>query len=718
MAGNVPNVSRDSFDFSKQYGPVVLQQGVPIHDSDWNEMMDNLWIRGTHAVNHTVVGDCRLKHTQLGGTTNANSGMQVIEHGSPTNDFVVTDGWAMVAGVLVPSSPASPPQSFDYDDQVMFTGTVSTVGGGDIEDEHKNWSASHSLVDCRVKMTSGVESGNWFTISALVSATELTLTAGTGSIAATDTYEIYPPSLTTPSGGDRDDLAYLHVFFDDIATEEDSNITHPGTSVEGVHKAKIVSVVRVLEGSTTMPTPTEANLISYGHRYLSLAVIERLDANASITTAMITNTDNIRRALGHLEADSVAFDDTIAAGIGYPASTYVQDALDNVVSELDSADGAALVQGDAISDTPDSLSAGTLQAMLTALLGLVNDRVETIHPTTAPSAPVLLWRSHGVTSDGAVDEDTVSIYYYNHEIGIITGGYVRGIDGFDLWLFTSGTAATNVDVAIIGYNNFFGRTNYLSAATDFEYGDSNWSTAALLNNEAGSPPELFRVDEGVLHFNTDAYIKKTAPASSANADYLFRQYFDSVYANAEISKGYTVNRVVNGALSTPGTGSTLVPIDSGVNMSNFQTDGDDGLFRFLCSTVNKAGFASGHGMNSTEWSARLKLCVQAADKGPSEDYIYNCFDSIGKVYEEVIVTTNEVTTVSAGTYVTSKTVGFNFRNRFNTAPSALDTTGLTHTACTSGIAAVDNWGFHLWTLGTGAAATYTQWAQGTVECYS
>jgi hypothetical protein len=219
----------------------------------------------------------------------------------------------------------------------MFSGTVDSVGAGNMTDTEKNWAAVHSLTGCRVLMTSGLENGNTFTITGLISATTVSLSGGTGTIAGTDTYDMYPPALTTPGGGDRDDLVYLMVFFDDIATEEDSIVTHPGTGVEAVHKSKIRSVVRVIENSTTMPTPTEANLISYGMRYLELGVLERLNGNANILTAMIVGEDNIRTSLSTIEASDIPFDDSVLSPfIGKTAGDMptVQDAIVDPYSTL------------------------------------------------------------------------------------------------------------------------------------------------------------------------------------------------------------------------------------------------------------------------------------------------------------------------------------------------------------------------------------------------
>lgn len=465
MPGNIPNVSRNSFDFTKRYGPIALQQGVPVHDSDVNEMLDNIWIRGIQIANHTLVGDCRFAHTQLGGTKAANSGMQIIQHATTTtNDFTITDGWAMVGGVLVPSTPASPPVSFDYEDQIIFTGTVDSVGSGNLVDTEKNWNAGHSLVGCRVKMTSGTESGNTFTITGLVSATTISLSGGTGAIAATDTYDLYPPALTTPGGADRDDLVYLMVFFDDIATEEDSAITHPGTGVEAVHKSKITSVVRVLENSTTMPASTEANLLSYGIRYLELATLERSLGNANILTSMIINVENLRSSINEL-------------------------------------------YGVVHSGSRDSLTAKSINDQIGDLLQYVNEKV--YEPTVSPGSDgVLLFRSHGDVLDAEVTPDTVSVYVNDQKYIVVVNGY------FSSGQIVSGNGAGRVYYRELGGLGIEAMSASLSAGTGINPGvPSSWETY-ITHGYTSISGTAMNIDVGKIRLGSlDSYVK----GSNANA---------------------------------------------------------------------------------------------------------------------------------------------------------------------------------------------------------
>jgi hypothetical protein len=282
MAGNTPNVSRDSFSVNKLYDKVTLQQDVPVIDSDWNELQDVA--RMADILNYYyMIGNCRF-HVLPEYTTPA--GYEIQQTSPTTNDFKITEGWALVYGVLVPTTMEYPPQAHDYDDDTnrMGEGVVTAVGGGKITDSNQNWQSYHNLVDCRVKMTSGAESGNTFTITVVDSNTQVTLSGGTGSIGIDDTFIIKPPALTTPSGADRTDEVYIMVWWEDINENEDGNIVNPGVAVETSHRSQRRWCVRVAEDGVT---PSTSSPHDFDPRYLHLATLERLNGNANITTAMI-----------------------------------------------------------------------------------------------------------------------------------------------------------------------------------------------------------------------------------------------------------------------------------------------------------------------------------------------------------------------------------------------------------------------------------------------
>jgi hypothetical protein len=490
MAGSIPNVSRDSFDFSKAYEKISLQQGVPIMDSDWNEAMDNTWIRGIHLLNHVFIGNSRFPVVEPDGTETADSGFLVYESSvNNTNNFLITAGYACCYGAVVGSTQAMPPADVEYEDQVMFEGTISSVAGLNIVDNDKVFSADHDLVGCRVKLTSGAASGTYKNITALASATSLTLNNVT-SVSPGDTYEIYPEVLTTPAAGDRSDDVYLMVYFEDINENEDSAVAHPGTGIESVHKTKIRGVVRVAEGSTYTNLTADGTLANYGVRTMKIATLDRLNGNATITTAMIEEEPNTKSSVADLTASDIPFDDSVYSVRGYtaPSAGYnMQAVIDQILTDLaddsDPAIGSGLIGYYGASDSPDSLASGNVNNAFLDLLSLVNDRVKTIHPTAAPAAPVLVWRSHAVTLDANVTKDTSSLYIIPSMTGITNGGdalaFCHGcyLDGTSA--YRSNDAPSSASMFVMSGSGF---TQFVRTSPPVSW---TWGTASQWDSEVG-----------------------------------------------------------------------------------------------------------------------------------------------------------------------------------------------------------------------------------------
>lgn len=269
MPGNVPNISDDTFNFIKAYAKVILQQGVPILDSDWNELQDIVRMAQIRQ-NIVTLGNCRLAP----GSSSPTTGFILSGDGS-NNNFYFTPGLACVEGVIVPSEHgvAEPSSNiwYDSDDNYLMEGAVTAIGSGTITDEHTVYELFMSVVGCRIRMTSGAELGTTFIISSRVDATTLQLAGGIGSIAPGDTYKMLPPPLTTPVSP-RVDEVYLQVWFDDINAEEDTDLLNPSLGLEPSHRDKVRSVVRVAEGGATPVTPDPYSL---GVRYMKIGFIER-----------------------------------------------------------------------------------------------------------------------------------------------------------------------------------------------------------------------------------------------------------------------------------------------------------------------------------------------------------------------------------------------------------------------------------------------------------
>lgn len=292
MPGNVPNISRNSYDYSKRYDKVTLQQGVPIPDSDWNEMEDigrmrdilaelkfwgELILPSDPAVKATTV------NTQGYAFTNAGFGS-----GGTTSDVdcTIVGGWALVDGVLVSTDGADPAGNITYQsdtNNIMGEGTVTEYAGTVLTDTSKNWQSFHDLIPvatvhegCRVKFLTGVEAGNSFVTTAF---TQTTLTIpGSAGVAPGDTYIVKPPE---PAQGNllEDDTysyrAFLQVWYEDINNVEDPNIENPGIGVESSHRDKLRSVVRLhgISPTTAPAAPITPNKHSFGVRYLDLGLI-------------------------------------------------------------------------------------------------------------------------------------------------------------------------------------------------------------------------------------------------------------------------------------------------------------------------------------------------------------------------------------------------------------------------------------------------------------
>lgn len=285
MPGNVPNTSRDSFQFSKMYDGVVLQQGVPIPDSDWNELDD---IRRIMSVLDSIYLWGQDMQVPVPGT--ATPGFLPVGTGL-SNDFVISAGSALVGGVLVLSTMAEPPAAITYAAAGNFIaddGVVESFGAGILTESTKNWQAFHDLLAtashgaCRVRFTSGAESGNTYDITAYT-ATTLTLSGGAPSPG--DTYIVLPPALTTP-GGARTDEVYLMVWWEDTAGEEDTGLPliHPGLGVETSHRRRRRWTVRVAENGTTPSTPSRHG---FGVRYRKIGELSRT-ASATISAGQVS----------------------------------------------------------------------------------------------------------------------------------------------------------------------------------------------------------------------------------------------------------------------------------------------------------------------------------------------------------------------------------------------------------------------------------------------
>jgi hypothetical protein len=211
------------------YETLVLQQGVPWLDSDFNEQVDLLSLRRM-TENRARYGSCLMPATPGG-----DRGFETTSIAATISNANISAGYASVYGTIVPSTPDQVPSSFQYesDDNYMTNGTVSSVSGGDtITSDDKKFEGWMSLVGCRIKMTSGPESGNEFEITSVPNETSLTCSGGIGAVAATNTYIIKPPALPASVGSSTFKEFQLWVFWEWVNSNQDPNIVNPGVAME------------------------------------------------------------------------------------------------------------------------------------------------------------------------------------------------------------------------------------------------------------------------------------------------------------------------------------------------------------------------------------------------------------------------------------------------------------------------------------------------------
>jgi hypothetical protein len=91
---------------------------------------------------------------------------------------------------------------------------------------------------------------------------------------------VRPPDLTTP-GAPRTDIVFLDVFEREVNSVEDPFLVNPAIGIETSVRTKREIVVRVAEGSSTLPAPPA------GHQLLPLALLRRTAGAAVIDPTTI-----------------------------------------------------------------------------------------------------------------------------------------------------------------------------------------------------------------------------------------------------------------------------------------------------------------------------------------------------------------------------------------------------------------------------------------------
>ena len=264
MGSPTPNTSRDKYDLTKLYAWMVLQQGVPIFDSDWNDSF-----QATHTymgllgmasmlspeawTGFNIYGDGVNSFTFL-PPTGYIAGRPYPHRGVPSLIATVLGGPAM--GLIVYGPTALTANHRNY----LWEGVISDLPGGNvIEDEDKTFKTELLLAGWRIYMVDGSEAGNVIgTVSSYTGGTSMLTLSGVGTVSIGDRYRLFPPALTTPSGARTDDV-YLMMVGHYVNSSEDEDVDDPTLLIESVHALECLSVVVIDEGQAgifTSETPT------------------------------------------------------------------------------------------------------------------------------------------------------------------------------------------------------------------------------------------------------------------------------------------------------------------------------------------------------------------------------------------------------------------------------------------------------------------------------
>jgi hypothetical protein len=137
--------------------------------------------------------------------------------------------------------------------------------------------------------------------------------------------------------------------------------------------------------------------------------------------------------------------------------------------------------------TPDSLTGQMLGDQIQDILDLINARIRTIHPDDAPTNWILLWRSNNDSLDSQVTKRTVSIYWRDGHLIMLTGAYMFDADtikaGNDVAVEDSVTMLSlcaEEDPALWKQGVVFAvRTDVTAGTTWAVYDDTDWTTYSI-----------------------------------------------------------------------------------------------------------------------------------------------------------------------------------------------------------------------------------------------
>lgn len=217
--------SRDTYNKLKHYVGVRMQQGVPLIDADWNEMED---IRKDEL-------QYFLENFVGNGIPKNNDGFHILPPtGAVANDFLIKGGAPGKPGCcIVQGRQVLNEADILYTDQLLFP-------KDGVENPATKW--------------------------------------GVAPLAA----------LTVPASVPRTDLVYLDVWEREVDSQEDTTLKNPAIGLETCVRIKREWVVRVAEGTASLPATVPA-----GHVFYAIGILARRAGQPVIAAADITDSRKI-----------------------------------------------------------------------------------------------------------------------------------------------------------------------------------------------------------------------------------------------------------------------------------------------------------------------------------------------------------------------------------------------------------------------------------------
>lgn len=276
MAPRTGNYSRFIYSEAKRYLAVLMQQGVPVVDADWNDYQE-AFITFMRRFLQFSVGD-----------GSPNDGFKIEESGtSNVNNFTIKGGDGSNEGagrIFAGGFPGMLVSDVDYvstsiDIHPIVVSRTDTV----LTDTAANYDVDE-LVG-RDLVPDITIPASTFTI---LSNTATTITVAGGLNLATSARKHYRINPSTPSGGGRNDEVYVDMWLDEISSDDDSNLIHAFVvPTEAARRLLLRQVIKIKEGGTTPADFIDSD--GNQHITLKLATLARLNGDNTVTTAMITD---------------------------------------------------------------------------------------------------------------------------------------------------------------------------------------------------------------------------------------------------------------------------------------------------------------------------------------------------------------------------------------------------------------------------------------------